>query len=90
MPKGTPGSQRPRAGLRALIDALDDHISRPIEHRARARGWHVLRVPGTRDVVYRHPGFPRDADPDDEGGSPGGDGEVVAADRRPRVRGALR
>lgn len=59
MTKGTPGSQRPRGFIRALLDLLDDHISAPIAARARARGWHVLPVPGTRDVVYRHPGFPR-------------------------------
>jgi len=62
--KGTPGSWRRRGILRALLDAVDDHFSAPVAARARARGWHVLPVAGTREVVYRHPGFPRPPDPD--------------------------
>lgn len=43
--------------LTGLLDRLDDRVSAPIEASARARGWTVRRLAGTRTIEYRDSRF---------------------------------
>lgn len=47
---------RRRTGwIRRLVDAIDDHVTGPIDDDARRRGWTARRLPRSRTIEYRDP-----------------------------------